>query len=481
MNINNLKNKYQELSLPVKASIWYTICNIFNKGIALFSTPVFTRILTEEQYGTFAIFQSWFSILLIFTSMNIFLGGYQKGILLFKDDIDAFTSTQLSLTTFITAIYFIIYLINTKFWNELFQLSTVLMLLMFMELMMVPALEFWSAKQRFDFEYKKYIIVTVIISIMSVGLGVIAILLTQYKTEARVATDVFAKVLVSLILYIHIFSKGKKIIDLNYWKYAIAFNVPLIPHYISNYILSQSDRIMIGKMVGNSQAAFYSVAYTIATMMLLITNAINNSLTPYIYKKIDDGKTEDINKSIIPLVIMVAMLCVVAMAFAPEIIVIFAGKNYLDAIYVIPPISISVYFIFLYSLYSNIEYFYQKTKAIALATSVSAVVNIILNYIFINIFGYYAAGYTTLVCYILLSIMHYVFYKKTLKIEGTITSSIYNDKMIVIVSICLLLIMFIMTLSYNNAIARYMIITAILVMIFIKRYKILDIVRIMKK
>jgi UDP-glucose 6-dehydrogenase len=59
-----------------------------------------------------------------------------------------------------------------------------------------------------------------------------------------------------------------------------ALNLPLIPHYLSNYILNQSDRVMIGRMVGNSQAAYYSVAYTISTVMVLITNAINSSLTP---------------------------------------------------------------------------------------------------------------------------------------------------------------------------------------------------------
>ena len=61
---------------------------------------------------------------------------------------------------------------------------------------------------------------------------------------------------------------GKKYIQKKYWKYALAFNIPLIPHYLSNYVLSQSDRVMIGKMVGNDKAALYSVAYTISTMMI---------------------------------------------------------------------------------------------------------------------------------------------------------------------------------------------------------------------
>lgn len=70
----------------------------------------------------------------------------------------------------------------------------------------------------------------------------------------------------------------------------------MIPHYLSNYILNQSDRVMIGRMVGNSQAAYYSVAYTISTVMVLITNAINSSLTPYIYKSIASDEKGKIKK-----------------------------------------------------------------------------------------------------------------------------------------------------------------------------------------
>ena len=95
--------------------------------------------------------------------------------------------------------------------------------------------------------------------------------------------------------------------------------------------------------------------------MVLITNAINSSLTPYIYKSIASDEKGKIKKATRPLVILVAGLCVVTMAFAPEVIRVFAGKKYMDAIYVIPPVAASVFFIFLYSLFSTIEYYYQKT------------------------------------------------------------------------------------------------------------------------
>lgn len=474
MNVNFLKEKYKKLSLPVKASLWYTICNILNKGIALFSTPVFTRILSEEQYGSFSIFQSWYGILIIFTSLNIFLSSYQKGLLLYKNDQERFTSSQLALTTTITVLCILIYLTNVDFWGKIFDLPPVLMLAMFIELITMPALEFWSARERFEFKYKKYAFITIIMSAMSIGLGIFFVLHTKYKLEARIFSDVFSKIIFAFPLFIFLIKKGKVFYVKKYWKYAILFNLPLIPHYLSNYVLSQSDRLMIGRMVGNTQAAFYSVSYTIATMMLLVTTAINNSLTPYIYKCIDAGKTKNIAKATKLLVTLVGILCIVTMIFAPEIILIFAGTRYLDSIYVIPPIAVSVFFIFIYSLFSNIEYFYEKTGFIAVATCVSAGLNLLLNYIFINKYGYYAAGYTTLICYICLAFMHYVFYNKILKKEDNL-QEIYDIRFITLASICVIFIMMIMVFTYKLFYVRYFMIIMLIAIAVIKRKKIRDI------
>ena len=470
----SIMKKYNELSPPVKASLWYTMCNIINKGMALLSTPIFTRVMSEEQYGQFSIFQSWVSILIIFTSLNIFLSGYQKGLILFSDDVDRFTSSQLGLIITITTIFLGIYVVAPAFWDGVLQLSPILMIAMFEELFFMPATELWSAKQRFDYKYKKYVILTIFMTAFSLGIGVIAVGLLSYKTEARVYVDMLAKSLVGMSLLLLLFHRGKTFYNKEYWKYALGFNLPLIPHYLSNYVLNQSDRLMIGRMVGAAQAAYYSVAYTISSMMLLITTAINNSLTPYIYKSIEAGKTRNIKKVANGLVVLIACLCVCVMAFAPEVIYVFAGRKYMDAIYVIPPISLSVLFIFLYSLFSTIEYYYEKTRWISMATCICAMLNLGLNFVFIRMYGYYAAGYTTLVCYIFLVYVHYLFYKKVLR-EKEIESEIYDIKLILAVSTGTLVLMLVLVVVYRNILIRYFMVLMIVAVAIINRSKIKNI------
>lgn len=461
--MKKILKKYESLSAPVKASLWYTVCSIVNKGMALLSTPIFTRVMSEEQYGQFSIFQSWVSILIIFTSLNIFLSGYQRGLILFEDDVDSFTSSQLGLIITITIGFCVVYLIAPSFWSNFFELSPVLMLAMFAELFFMPATELWSEKQRFDYKYKKYVALTIVMTAFSLGGGVIAVNSTSYKTEARIYTDMMAKSLAGLSLLVLLFCRGKKFYNKKYWNYALGFNIPLIPHYLSNYVLNQSDRLMIGRMIGKAQTAYYSVAYTISSVMMLVMTAINNSLTPYIYKSIATKKTSNIKKVANGLVVLIACLCICVMAFAPEVIYIFAGEKYTDAIYVIPPVALSVLFIFEYSLFSTIEYYYEKTKWISTATCICAVLNLVLNFVFIRMYGYYAAGYTTLVCYVFLAYIHYLFYKKVLKEQSE--DAIYDIKLIFVVSIVALILMLILVLLYGNIYIRYSIILVILAVV----------------
>ena len=73
----------------------------------------------------------------------MFLGGYQKGLILYKDDISRFTAAQLGLTTTITILFLATYLFNVPFWTGVFDLEPLLMFAMFAELLLMPALELW--------------------------------------------------------------------------------------------------------------------------------------------------------------------------------------------------------------------------------------------------------------------------------------------------------------------------------------------------
>ena len=46
--------KYKCMNIALKAGIWFTICNLLQKGISFITLPIFTRLLNESQYGTYS-------------------------------------------------------------------------------------------------------------------------------------------------------------------------------------------------------------------------------------------------------------------------------------------------------------------------------------------------------------------------------------------------------------------------------------------
>ena len=78
--------------------------------------------------------------------------------------------------------------------------------------------------------------------------------------------------------------KGKTFFSRRYWSYALKFNVPLLPHYLSLTLLSSSDRIMISNMVGAEEAGIYNLAYSISMIMSMFNTALLQSIEPWIYR-----------------------------------------------------------------------------------------------------------------------------------------------------------------------------------------------------
>ena len=124
--------------------------------------------------------------------------------------------------------------------------------------------------------------------------------------------------------------------------------------------------------------------------------------------------------------------------------------------------------------------YYEKSFIAMQASIIGAVVNIILNFIFIPIFGYIAAGYTTVFCNLIFVVMHYRGMKKVLDEQG-ISENVYDIKMIIAISAIMFVFTALVLFLYKNIVLRYFVIAFVLIMIFIFRKKIIKTISHIKK
>lgn len=460
--------KYRSFPLAMKASMWFLICSFMQKAIAIITTPIFTRLMSASEYGKFNVFSAWQGIVTIFISLNLSWGVYNQGLVKYESDRKVFSSSMQGLTLVLVTIWTVIYLLSRNFWNSLLSLNTEQMLAMFIIIWTTACFEFWASEQRVELKYIKLVAITLVASVFAPISGIVFVVNSQDKATARIMSMAITGIVVYTGLFIKQICKGKKLYSKKYWSHALTFNIPLVPHYLSQTLLNSSDRIMIEHMVNAETAGIYSLAYSISLIMTLFNTALMQTISPWIYRKIRDKEVEDISKIAYPALAFIAVVNIGLIAFAPELVAIFAPKSYLDAIWVIPPIAMSVYFMFAYDLFAKFEFYFEKTRLIAIATVMGAILNIILNYLFIGKFGYYAAGYTTLVCYLIYAVMHYIFMRKICKDQFG-GKQPYNNYILFKITFIFIATSFLFLMLYKYFILRFMVILLTLIMIFFKK------------
>ena len=250
-------------------------------------------------------------------------------------------------------------------------------------------------------------------------------------------------------------------------------------HSLSYLVLSQADRIMIGNMVGKPQAGYYSIAYSIGNVITIFQTSLNQTLVPWRYQMLESENYESIRKVTNYLLFIFAVLIVLFVLISPELMIFLFSKEYSDSIWSVPPIALSVYFMFLYTIFVNIETYFEQTQYVMYVSVFCAIVNILLNYFAIPVLGYIACGYTTAISYILFSIGHYFFMNLIVKKKlGNV--KIFDVNIIIFISLFLVISVLIVTFLYKYMTVRYIILFTLLILGVLNRDKVFNVIKIVR-
>lgn len=459
-----------------RAGIWYSVGNIMLKSIAFFTLPIFGRILSVYDFGVYNIYISYESII----SSIIGLGFYstiKNAKIDFEDKYEEYISTILTINILFLLIIILLLNIFFPYYERFVEFDIYIINILILHSFGSFIVYFYGAKLNMEFKYKSFIFMSFFNTIGNIGISIFLIIYVfpNNKYNGRILGSAFPFIISALILIIYIYYKGKKLINIKYWKYALVIGLPLIPHVLSQSILTQFDRIMIQSMIGYVESGIYSFIYTISTILSVIQASFNNAWTPWMYLKLKENSIEEIRVNSKQYINIFTVLTIGFICIIPEVIKLFGREEYWSGINLIIPLSISVYFLFLYNLPVNIEYYHKKTKYISIGTIFSAIVNIVLNYFGIKMFGYEAAAYATLIAYAILFIFHWL-----LSLKFNI-NDIYDLNYIIKEILCIIVISLFIILTNNlniiNFIFRYTIIVYILIYLYKNRNRFYKIIK----
>ena len=394
---SDFRNKLNSMPLGAKASVSYAVCSVFQRCLAFITVPLFSRLLTTEQYGQFTVYQSWMSILTIFTTLQLAYGSFSTAMVKFEDDRKGYIAAVYNICLLLNLAFLAIYFPFQDRWNNLFELPTPLVCLMVAETFVQFVIICWYNARKFDFKYKQAIFVTVLTSIISPVITFVFVINSQERGYARIAGAAVFPLVLGTVWFVQGLIAGKGGLKKKYWKYAFSFNIPLLPYYLSQVIFNQSDRIMISHISGTDKAGLYNMAYTLGIILQFVLDAINSSYVPWFYGKIKANKGEENKRIATGIALLMAFLLLGVIAVAPEIILIMGGKPYYEAAWAVPPVAMSILLLFYAQLFINVEFYFEEKTMLVFGSILAAVLNVVLNALLIPVWGFVAAAYTTLI------------------------------------------------------------------------------------
>lgn len=390
-----------------------TIFNIFStvliQGINFFTLPIFTRVLGAEQYGIYSVFSSWVILLACVMGLGV-QSSIGTGKYHFKKEYYSFRSSVLLFGTLFNIILILLVTIFIKPVSAFFGYS-----------FLVVEMLLWTAFANFiiNFAQNAYIyekkagvnfFVSVFLTISTLVLSLY--LLTVFSGDALFLSRVFGVgipyFLLAVIIWVVLFFKKPCLLHKEYCVYSIMMGIPIIFHLLSQNILSQSDRVMMQKMhISNLEIGIYSFFYSYVSVLSTILTALNNSWCPFYYDDLDSENWERLNEKSENYIELFTVLTIGFLLLSREVGYLLSGEEYSSGMDILPILVFAVYFTFMYQFPVNFEFFHRKTNIIAIGTSSSAILNIILNCIMIPIWGMYGAALATTISYFLLFLAHY--------------------------------------------------------------------------
>lgn len=465
---DNRENKF------IKNTIIIFLSKFCTQFLSFFLLPLFTALLSTEEYGYFDLYSTYAWLLAIFLTLQLENGMFR--FLIDKRDDDAGLKNIISngfIVIFIQLIIFIIlFFLGLKFFDikniEYIFIMTISTSLLNLVLQIARGMG----------RNIEYGISSIISGILNVIFCVIFIKVLSLKLLGIVLAYVLSNLIASiyLIIRINIFKYiDFKVLSKNSIKELALYSLPLIPNSISSWIMSISDKVMISFLLGVAFNGIYSISTKFSILLSHVFTTFSLSWTESASMSSEDkDRSSYFSKIINNIFFLCSFICIIILASMPIIFKFFIEESYSEA-YLYIPILICASFFELFSILMGSVFIALKIpKQIATTTIIGGVINIIINALFLKNHGLIIACISTLVSYIFISIVRYLKISKHIKIKLDFSKYIF---------ILILYIITIFIYYYKSIIASIIsiIILSIAFLIINKKYLINLLKKITKK
>lgn len=460
----------------LRAGAIYTAANVLLKGISFFTIPLFIRLLTPEEFGRYNVFISFEAIVFMFSGLTLHSSiknaCYDK-----KEEYDSYINNCVYVDIFNSIFLLLAANMICFFWSEQIDLNYYEVNLLTISGFCGAITSIYSSKLVMEYKAGDFAFVSFISVIVGIALSLLFIF-TVFDFDhylGRIMGLVAGQVVAAIYVLFKIFRNGLAPIKVSHWIYGLKISLPIIPHGLSQVILSSANRIMIKYVYNAALAGIFSFTYTVSMVPQILFQSISSVWEPWFFEQMSQNNIFQIRRKSTILCLIISAVFLVMACVTPEIVRILATREYEDAIDISIIVLMGCYFATLYIIPCEVEYYYKKTLHIATSTAVCALINICLNLILMQSFSYKVAAYVTLFSYFLYFVFHmYMSYHIR---KGWV----FDLRLMAIIIITTLIMMSMSLLCINLIWVRILVLMTVLGLTIHKRETIIKVVKEVKQ
>lgn len=407
-------NKKKQLAKNTIIIFFGKVCT---QLISFLLLPLYTAYLTTSEYGIVDLIQTYVTLLVPIITLELEMS-------IFRWLIDS-RGKEKETKKLISNDFYILF-ISLGLFSLLFLLVTSFVHIPFRFIILIDIIvcvlsgNFLQISRGMG-KIMDFSISCILTGLTTVITNIVLIVFCHMQAEGMIISMALANGVCSLYLFLRL--KLYKMIDLKQVDHKLLkgmykYSIPLVPNGISWWIVNVSDRSIISFVLGASFNGLYAISNKFPTIISSLTGIFNlswsESASLHINSKDRDEFFSDITNTVIRLF---STLGVGMLACMPFVFPIMINHKYHDAYLYIPPLVVGTIFNVAICLYSQIYLAKKMSKQVATTTIMGAVINILINVLFIKYIGLFAASISTMISYIVMAIYRHFDLKKYVNIR----------------------------------------------------------------
>ena len=385
--------------------------------ISFFLLPLYTAYLATSEYGIVDLIQTYVTLLVPIITLELEMSIFRWLIDSRGNDSDTkkLISNNFYILVISLFIFSILYFVVTLFVDIPFKYVVLIDIIV-----CVLSGNFLQISRGLG-KILDFSISCILTGITTVVSNIILICFCGMQAKGMIISMALANFVCSLYLFIRLKLYKKinfKLVDHKLLKSMYKYSIPLVPNGISWWIVNVSDRSIISFVLGASSNGLYAISNKFPTIISSLTGIFNlswsESASLHINSKDRDEFFSDITNTILKLFTSLGVGMIACMPFVFPIMI---NSKYADAYLYIPPLVLGTVFNVLICLYSQIYLAKKMSKQVASTTIMGAIINILINVIFIKYIGLFAASISTMISYLVMVIYRHIDLKKYVNIK----------------------------------------------------------------